>query len=202
MLNDPLDHILASPNKVRILRALTGLAMPVSGRQAARLAGASQRAQQALNELTDLGLVIRQDSTGQHLYSFNRENSLAPALVALFQAESARARELIGELKRLAASSADVLSGAVFGSNARRAARSDSDFDVLILVRAEKDIAQISEALLDAAPALFARFGIRISPIVLTKQRWDEQTEDPHSFAAAVGKEAHVFIGVPLPGAA
>ncbi len=69
MLLDPLDHAIGTRAKVRLLRALVPLDRPVSGREAARLAGVSRQAIRSLDELVAVGIVRRQETAGQHLYT-------------------------------------------------------------------------------------------------------------------------------------
>ena len=135
----PLDLVLSSTSKVRLLRALHGMRAPVSGREAASAAGvAVQPAQRALAELVTLGVVHRDDTRSQHLYTLNRENVLVQrAIVPLLQVEQARVDEVFRDLSRAAGGrSAKTVEGMyLFGSAARGKDRTGSDFDVLAVVR-------------------------------------------------------------------
>src|SRR5690606_708609 len=129
MLFDPLDNVLGTRSKVRLLRALVPLDRPVSGREAARLAGVSRQAIRTLDELAAVGVVNRQEAAGQHLYTFNRSNRLAPSVVALFDAERKRTAELFERLAGIVGEAGSVASAVVFGSAARGEAGPESDLD-------------------------------------------------------------------------
>ncbi|HEX2189424.1 MAG TPA: nucleotidyltransferase domain-containing protein [Longimicrobiaceae bacterium] len=178
MLFRPLDRILSTPAKVRVLRALLPLGRGVSGREVARRAGVSRSAMHALDELVDLGLVTRHQATGQHLYSLNRHNYFADQLARLFESEGER-REAIFEALRTGlgltepaprAGSA-VLSVAVFGSAARGEAGPASDFDLLVVTDSDPAVETTYDALSDQGDDLRARFGLRLSPVVLTLEK-------------------------------
>jgi Fic family protein len=81
MLLQPLNAVLSSQSKVRLLRALLPLEDGVSAREAARLAGIpSAPALRALADLVALGVLHRTELASQHLYRVNRENSIVPAV--------------------------------------------------------------------------------------------------------------------------
>jgi hypothetical protein len=88
---------------VRLLRALGPLDRPVSGREAARLAGLSRRAITSLDELAALGVVIRREAAGQHLYTLNQENVLAGAIEYLLAEEARRSGLTLERIRSVAA---------------------------------------------------------------------------------------------------
>lgn len=195
MIDTPLDEILGSMSKVRMLRAMLNATQPVSGRQAARLAGASMKARVALDDLADAGLITRRESTGQFLYSFNYENCLADSIVRLFQAEVSRTASLLSDLRTALKSEKGVTAAAVFGSAARGEGKSGSDLDLLVVVKTGAGKAKVTDALLEKAPSLFSRYGIRLAPIVLTEERWQAQRGQGSGFAAEALRDARMLLG-------
>ena len=167
----PLDLILSSRSKLRLLRALHGTHAPVSGREAAAAAGvAVQPAQRALADLVALGVVHRDDTRSQHLYTLNRESVLVQgALEPLFQAEAARVGTVFREVaEMLDGTAAKHVAGVyLFGSAARGKDRSGSDFDVLTVVTSRQHVDTTHEALAQSADALYTRHGLRLSVVVL-----------------------------------
>src|SRR3982750_1097208 len=100
ILQNPLDAVLGSGTKVKLLRALVPLSRPVGMREAARLAGVSASgAQGAMEDLAAMGILDRREATAQHLYQINRGNHLAAALAELFRAEEERWNDLIAALR-------------------------------------------------------------------------------------------------------
>lgn len=173
MLFDPLDAILSTPSKVRVLRTLARLNTGVSGREAARLAGVSRSAMHSLDELVDLGVVTRREATGQHLYSLNRRNYLAAQLGRMFEAEAERVQEIYAALRAAlgledaAPTRGGIVSVGVIGSAARGEAGPGSDFDLLVLTVSAREVEPTYDALAELAEELRARFGLRLSPVVL-----------------------------------
>lgn len=167
----PLDLILSSSSKLRLLRALHGTRSPMSGREAAAAAGVSvQPAQRALADLVAVGVVRRDDTRSQHLYTLNRENVLVQgALGQLFQAESARVGEVFRDLASTVAGKAGrpVEGVYLFGSAARGKDRVGSDFDVVAVVSAPPDVDAVHETLARSADQLSTRYGLRLSVLVL-----------------------------------
>ncbi|HEX5869351.1 MAG TPA: nucleotidyltransferase domain-containing protein, partial [Longimicrobium sp.] len=142
MFFTPLDLILSSSSKLRLLRVLHGMRSPVSGREAAGAAGvAVQPAQRSLADLVALGVVHRDDTRSQHLYTLNRQNVLVQrALGPLFQAEEARVGEVFRDLARAVGGRVgkSVAGMYLFGSAVRGRDRAGSDFDVLAVASAPR----------------------------------------------------------------
>lgn len=167
----PFDLILSSSSKMRLLRALHGVRSPVSGREAAGAAGiAVQPAQRALASLVALGVVHRDDTRSQHLYTLNRENVLVQrAIIPLFQMEEARVGEVFRDLARaVGGKKGKAVEGAyLFGSAARGKDRAGSDFDVMVVVRTAAQVNKVHETLAQSADQLYTRHGLRLSVVVL-----------------------------------
>jgi predicted nucleotidyltransferase len=149
----PLDHVLTSRGKVRLLRALMPLSRPVSGREAAKLARLSQTpALRALDDMVALGVLRRAETSSQHLYEVNRKHQLVrEGLEPLFRAERERIGRVLEELRMVLADDADrIASAVIFGSAARSQDRPGSDFDVLVLVREPSDVEQVHDRIADS----------------------------------------------------
>lgn len=166
----PLDLILSSRSKLRLLRALHATRSPVSGREAAAAAGiAVQPAQRALRELVTLGVVRRDGTRSQHLYTLNRENLLVQgALGQLLQAEAARVGDVFRDLERAVKRHGKAVEGMyLFGSAARGKDRAGSDFDVVTVVSAPAHVDAVHGTLAESADPLYSRHGLRLSALVL-----------------------------------
>ena len=192
----PLDAILGSVAKVRLLRVLVPLDRLVSGREAARLAGLSHRAVLALDELTALGLLERRTTSGGHtnLYRFNRSSALAPVIVALFDAERERTATILRRIAAVLRRVGTVESAVVFGSQARGEAEAGSDLDLLVLT-ASGDRERVHDAIAEAAPALEAELGLRLSPVVLTVTQARRQRRQGDAFIAEAIRDARRVTG-------
>jgi predicted nucleotidyltransferase len=190
-----LDHIIGSILKVRVLRSLAGLQKPVSGRQAGRLAAVSSKVLSALDELTAVGIVSRTESTGQHLYSLNRDHYLSRPLVALFRAEEEKLSHVSAKLKHALESEAGVITGAIFGSVARGRTHPDSDLDILIIIEPTADTRRIRDRVLDEADELATAYGSKLSPVLMSEPQWLKLVKAKDPFTLSAASDARVFLG-------
>lgn len=200
MLLRTFDQVLGSAAKVRILRAMMPLASPVSGNELRMLAGIRSKSglKTALADLTELGLLTRDDTRRIRFYRINRDHDLAEPLAALFAAESKRIvslREALREILERGAVQVHIVSIILFGSNARGDARPTSDVDLLVVTQAEEMVERVKEALLDASPEIHRRFGLRISPYVLWKERVQARHRDGDPLMRNVAAEGRTLYG-------
>lgn len=198
MLFDPLDQILGTRSKLRLLRALAPLHRPVSGREAARLAGISRQAISVLDDLASAGIVRRQETAGQNLYLFNRDDRLAPAILHLFDEEAGRTAELFQRLACIVEESGSAMSAAVFGSAARGEAGPGSDLDLLVIVEDIEAQRPVYDSLVESTMALENDFGVELSPVVLTAERIQRQYAEGDRFILEVLRDGRTVYGRPI----
>lgn len=199
MLFRALDNVLGSTTKIRILRALMPLRSPVSGNEARMLAGVRSKngMQAALNDLTDLGILEREQTGRIRLFRINRDHDLIPQMQALFESEAQRITRLRQALEEILTGGAvreHTVSIILFGSNARGDARPGSDVDLLIVTepgRAE----EVQDVLIGAIPDLQHRFGLRISPYALPRERVQERYGDGDPLMRNVHSEGRTLFG-------
>ncbi len=196
MLIDPLDVLLGTTNKVKLLRALVPLERPVSGREAARLAGVSRIAQRSLDELAECGILTGVEAAGQHLFTFNHDHALSAALEALFEREAGYTRAVFQRLAGIVdGERRGVVSAVVFGSAARGEAGPESDLDVLVVVEDARAKPAVYDGLVSASGAIKAEFGLRISPVVLTVEQVRKQSAEGDPFISGVVRDARIIAG-------
>jgi len=194
LLQSPLNAVLGSITKVKLLRVLLPLERAVALREAARIAGISASgAQSALEDLAAMGIVIRREATGQHLYRINRDNHLVVALDELFKREDERWSQLVGALEDELRDWPSVEAAAIFGSAARGDDRPGSDLDLLVVTESDETDDHLWERLLDIQPTFQREFGVRISPVVLSLDRLRERAQDGDPLIAAVIRD-----GIPV----
>ena len=200
MLFHTLDAVIGSAAKVRILRALLPLTSYVSGNEARMLAGVRSKSgmRAALDDLTDLGVLERDQTRRIQLFRINRSHDLVKPLTVLFEAESgriARLRKALQETLDEGAVREHTLSIIMFGSNARGDARPASDLDLLVVTQAEPQVERVLQVLLDAIPEVRRRFGLRLSPYVLEKGRVRERYRDGDPLMQNVHSEGRTLYG-------
>lgn len=193
LLRSPLDGLLGSRTKVKLLRVLMPLSRPVSLREAARLAGTSAAgALGAMEDLTAMGLVERREGSGQHLYTVNRDSYLHGVLFGLFEAEDARLQALFQLLRDALGPIA--MAAAVFGSRARGDDRPDSDLDLLVVTEHDDGEEEVGEHLVELQPKIRREFGLHLSPVILTLGRLRERAREGDPFVEAVAAESIPII--------
>jgi len=200
MLFAALEGVLGSSSKIQILRALLPLGGPVSGREAQRLARVSSDngSRQALNTLTEMGVLTQLRLRGSHLYTVNRDHHLIAPLEALFKAESQRFRMLRDIVRGgLEASGAlpHVVSAILFGSAARGDARPDSDLDVLFVADSKAVEDSVEEAAIDLQEEVFAKLGVTLAPITLPLARFRERYDAGDPLLHNVEAEGRILLG-------
>jgi hypothetical protein len=123
----PLDKLLSSESKVRILRVLLRAGGPLSGREIARRSRvALLSVQKAMADLVTLEAVDRKETSAQHLYSINEASFLVREGVApLFAAEARRVEAVFERIRGILSEdeAPEAASAAVFGSAARGGGR-------------------------------------------------------------------------------
>jgi DNA-binding transcriptional ArsR family regulator len=174
LLTAPLDDILSSRSKLRILRLLCTATVPLSGREVARRTGAQWRAVYlALQELVALGVVTSDVSRGQTQHQLNRSHRLVErALLPLFAAEEQWRGAVVADLRRCVEGAAgdarvDVRWAAIFGSTARGDDEAGSDLDLAVVIARANQSSAFTDALLGRARGLESRIGQHLSPTVL-----------------------------------
>jgi len=132
-LTNPLDDILASRAKLRILRLLATESLPLPGREIARRLNMVQsQVSTVIRQLVAAGVVEARQAAPAVLYTFSgRDEPLVAALRGLFVQEQARTEAVLDTLRD---GVHGLLSVIMFGSAARGAPRSDSDVDLLVVV--------------------------------------------------------------------
>lgn len=205
ILFEPLDRVLSSASKVRLLRVLHHTGAPLSGREAAASAGVGVNpAQRALAELVALGVVRRVDASSQHLYTLNRDSFLVQrSLDPLFQGEEARLAAVFADLRDAVAvfehGVRPSLEGMyVFGSAARGTDRTGSDFDVAAIAATSRDVNKVHETLAQLAPEVYSRYGLRLSAVVIDRKKLRTMHADGDARVAELLRDNRRITGKPL----
>jgi predicted nucleotidyltransferase len=159
-LRDPLDDLFSSRAKVSILRVVTGVNTPLSGREIARRAGLwPASASKALGELTASGVLVCRDHGRAKAYELDHANLKSLAILQdLFRAEAERYREFIADLS---GGLPEAISVVLFGSEARRDARPGSDTDVLVVVPEKTE--SLEQKVLSVCMGVAERQGLTLS---------------------------------------
>ncbi len=132
-LTDVIKTAFGTPARITILRRLSAVSQPLSGRQLAELTGLTHRgAIQAIAPLVEAGIVKQRRAGRAHQYTLARKNIVVEKIILpIFREEDELREDLIEEIVKNFA--AETVSLVLFGSFARGDETDASDVDVLAI---------------------------------------------------------------------
>jgi len=204
-ITKPLNNILNTEVKTRILRFLCRTGAEWNGRQIAREIGITPKAaHEALSALNKEKVLLLRNMGKTHVYSLNADNFLVSKLLKpLFSKEDNILDDVINVIKRkISASNArkSILSVAMFGSVITREDHPASDIDLAIIV---KDVnAKIpAERLLEEIDSKISKeFGNIISPYLNTKTEFRAKYRKGLAIIKNILKSHNLIYGEKLEG--
>lgn len=180
--HEPLDDILGSRIKVRILRLLHRTRGQFTGREISRLIGYSPT--HTISNLRDLeseGLVVSLRAGKTDLFSLNeRSSAVKGVLDPLLRWEQNIYTELAGIFEEQLGKR--LLEVRLFGSVARGEEQQDSDVDLLLVVRDDADIESTEEDAASTSIEAGNRFGLPVVPFVVTASEYDKKVKTKRGF--------------------
>ncbi|MBI4655383.1 MAG: nucleotidyltransferase domain-containing protein [Elusimicrobia bacterium] len=166
-LEHPLNWVFSTPSSIAVLRVLRDTKEGMSGRAVARASGFNhQTCALTINRLEGLRLVKRQGSGKTQLISLNFDHFLIrEALLPLLRKE----RELIARIRQDIVKMIErpILSATIFGSAVRGRSKPGSDIDLIVIAPVNAKAGAKSK-MEDVGYEFIRRYGIRLSPIVMT----------------------------------
>lgn len=166
-LHYPLDHIFSASSHILILRVLQDSREGMSGRSIAREAHINhQSCAVSIKNLESFGILQRRGSGKTQLIRLNFDNILVKnALIPLLRQE----RELLMKVKEeiVKTFKDDALTITLFGSTARKQDVLGSDIDFLLVIKGTRKN-QIQDKAITHGSAFIRRYGVRLSPIIMT----------------------------------
>jgi len=185
---DPIDDILGSRVKVRVLRLLHRTRGQFTGREISRLVGYSPtHTIKALRELESDGLVSSFRAGTADLYSINdRSSTVAGVLDPVFSWEQGL-REELAEVFRESFGK-ELLLVLLYGSVARGEETHDSDIDLLVVVKDGTNMDAAEEKASEASLAAGARFGAPVVAFVVTASEYDKKVKSKRGFWKEIPK--------------
>lgn len=171
----PLDDILNSRIKVRILRLFARTRGSYSGREVARLIGYSHNPTiQALKELEAQGLLRRRSIGASHEYTLNEDHLLVRGVLLLaFERERDALLEIASIFEEQIGK--DFEEAVIFGSVARGEERLDSDVDILIIIKDRADKEAVEDRVSEATILAMAASGNPVSPVLVTRSEYEKR---------------------------
>ncbi|MCK4463475.1 MAG: ArsR family transcriptional regulator [Candidatus Omnitrophica bacterium] len=173
-ITKPLDNILNSQVKTKILRFLCRTGAEWNGRQIAKEIGVTPAgAHKVLNTLAKEGVFLMRNVGKTHIYSLNDDNFIVTDLLKpLFLKENEAFSKIISVIKRNISSSkikSKIVSVALFGSVNIREERPTSDIDLAVIVADAETKPKTEKLFKDVDKKISKKFGNIISPYINTK---------------------------------
>ncbi len=192
-LFDNIEAVITSPLRYRIAKLFVEQPeKEFTGREIARLLHFSHTGvQKAIGTIVRAGLASEKIIGKSKVYRANKESYLFKTFDSWFGVEDRIPGDILETLRSKLEDAA--VSVTVFGSFAKGSADSGSDLDLLIVTTDREE----TEKRLASLAALFARkYGIRISPRLLSKSELSRKASLPYLQAAK--KEGILVTGRPL----
>jgi predicted nucleotidyltransferase len=170
-LHRPLDQLLSSPARIRLLRTLTGdPARTWTGRGLSKASGASQtQTLAALAVLEENGIVAREVVGRADLWRVCGENVLVGPLQQLFESEERLEGDLVRKL-RDELESLPVDRASIFGSIARGDEGTRGDIDLFLEVPDDRARSAVEGPLTKMTVRFVREYGRVLSPLILTRR--------------------------------
>lgn len=195
-LRQPLDLILGTPAAVRILRVMAQYGSPLSPPHIAQRAAITRSGtNKALAHLSELR-VVETVGQGRYVsYQLNSRHPLAPALIALFQAERQRLDGIFDTVRRAAeAISPKPIAVWLFGSGARGDDRIESDLDIALVGTPDQGPVQ-ADALRDALFEVSDALAFQPSVIMVTQADLERMKQNDTAFWQNLTRDAVPLLG-------
>ena len=201
-LHQPLDDVLDSESKIRVLRFFCRKGGEWNGRRvAAELAMNPVTTHKALRELHQATILDFRKVGSNFIYSLRDSHYLVQKLLRpLFQHE-AGAQERLAQLLRQGFDArlwSEIVTVAIYGSVARRQERPTSDIDLLVLIKSEEAKRDVRQALDRLWEAVTNEFGNALAPYVNTVREMQQKHQRRLSVIRNILHQHQVIWGKPL----
>lgn len=196
----PLDEILNTEAKIRILRFFCRTSAEWNGSQIAKEIKITPAAtHSALRALQKEGVLTLRNMGKTHVYSLKEGSFLVSNLLKpLFTKEDDILDTIIALIKRKISASKikrDIISAALFGSVSASQERSTSDIDLIVLVENSK-IKPVAERLLgELDQKISKQFGNTLSPYINTRSEFKAKHKKGLAVVKSILKTYRLIYG-------
>ena len=199
----PLNNILNSEAKIKVIRFLCTTGAEWNGRQIAKETGiAPATAHKALNSLNKEGVLLLRNVGKTHIYCLNESNFIvAEILKPVFEKERKILVNIINVIRREVSSSnirRDINSVALFGSVNVQKDHAMSDIDVVVIVKDAKVRSKAEKLFEKIDRKISKRFGNTLSPYVNTRAEFKSKHAKKMAVIRNILKEHTVIYGEKL----
>ena len=198
-LTHPLDKILNSEIRIRVLRIFCRTHGELSGRQTAKRVGTTPKtAHEVLQSLMKEGLFLMKVVGKTHLFRLNEDQMMNSVLKDLF-ADEERLRswllKAITESVKQSSLKDAILSIALFGSIYERTEGPSSDVDLLVVVKTAEDKKKAEDLFFQIDERIFSRWGDPLAPYVNSLSEFRSKAKMKTGAVSNILKSYHLLYG-------
>lgn len=190
------ESVFGNRSRVRVLRLLHGVSVPLNASQIATRTGLSQPAvSTALDELIGMGIVERSPAGRAWVHWLVRDSVYVLRMIdPVFAAEAEIPGMLLADLRDAFASQA--ISVVLFGSHARGEQERDSDIDVVLVGEDAEAKDRLESAAAANSSRFAARYGVTLSPILYDAIEAGALSSRAPDLFASIEREGIVVSGL------
>ena len=202
-INSPLDKILDSETKVRMLRIFCRKGGDASGREMARMVGVTPKtAHEVLQDLLKGGVLMMRSVGRTYLFSLNEKRTIVrDVLKPLFREEDILIESLLQNISSVVKKSSlkdEILSVVLFGSIQEKTERADSDVDLMVIVKTAAMKKRAEDLFSEIDAKLSESWGNLISPYVNSLSEFKSKSKKKVSVIGNVMKSYRLIYGFRL----
>ena len=177
--HDLAEELLSSRAKIAILKVLSHYSgKKFSGREIARLSGLSpSRASEILGLFWKNGLAHRLKIGNTYEWSLNQESVLSKKISDFIDLDEKIYQDLKSRIHKALDKENSVIRVILYGSVTKGTEKHNSDIDLFILVKNEKDKEAIAEAIKALNYNLIPFYGNVISALIYSEREWKLKKE-------------------------
>jgi predicted nucleotidyltransferase len=199
-LNKPLNKILNSETKIKVLRLFCSGVGESTGRQVAKLLNVAQSPVQiALADLYNEGILDRKSFGKAFAYGLNSRNWLVESsLRPMFRAESEYPEKLWAKIRQRlegAAMGGQILSASLFGSVLTGQDRATSDIDLLVILKDDAEKQAVEDVFIDMNRGVIEETGLNLDAYIYSVSEAREKIADGVTFLKEAIQANKLILG-------
>lgn len=194
-LNNVLEELLGSKPKIKILRALLKVNVPLTGRKVALLSGLNHRTcLLSLRELSREGFISIRSAGKAKLYTLNLENTyLKNSISKIFRDEKRLISNLFKSVKIKLKGKISAL--ILFGSIVEGKEQADSDIDICIVIKSLLEKRKIEKIIENETDRIMKEYGNDLSCYYITKNNFIKKYKRKDKLISEIAKRGRIIGG-------
>lgn len=194
-LNNVLEELMGSKPKIKILRALIKVNVPLTGRKIALLSGLNHRTcLLSLRALSKEGFIAIRSAGKAKIYTLNLGNTyLKNSISKIFHDE----KNLISNIfKRIKVKLKGKISAIIlFGSVVEGKEQPDSDIDICVVIKSLLEKRKIEKIIENERDNIMKEYGNDLSCYYITKNNFIKKYQKKNKLISEIAKKGRIILG-------